>query len=95
MPEEQEPHQRAEGEGIAQASGPGATAISNIVRYEHVRPQPVDPALLEEGRLLLEDLPFDRVPGTAPPLPGSKGPPIDPNPLFVGRRKISRRWRRR
>jgi len=85
VPEEQEPHQRAEGEGIAQAFGPGATAISNIVKYEHVRPQPVDPTLLEEGRLLLESLPLDRVPETAPPPPGSKGPPIDPNPLFVGR----------
>ncbi|MDP9475368.1 MAG: FxSxx-COOH system tetratricopeptide repeat protein [Actinomycetota bacterium] len=85
MPEEQGPHQHAEGEGIAQASGPGATAISNIVRYEHVRPYTVDPALLEEGRLLLENLPLHRVPDLAPPPPGSKGPPIDPNPLFVGR----------
>ncbi|MDP9479382.1 MAG: FxSxx-COOH system tetratricopeptide repeat protein, partial [Actinomycetota bacterium] len=63
----------------------GATAISTIVKYEHVRPQPVDAALQEEGRLLLEDLPLDRVPDTAPPPPGSKGSPIDPNPLFVGR----------
>jgi tetratricopeptide (TPR) repeat protein len=85
VPEEQGPHQRAEGEGIAQAFGPGSTAISNVVRYEHVRPQPIDPALLEEGRLLLEDLPLDRVPEPAPPPPGSKGSPIDPNPLFVGR----------
>ncbi len=85
MPDERESRQHAEGEGIAQASGPGATAISNIVRYKHVRPHPVGPALLEEGRLLLEDLPLDRVPETAPPLPGSKGSPLDPNPLFVGR----------
>lgn len=85
MPEEQGLNQHAEGEGIAQASGPGATAISNIIRYEHVRPQPVDAALQEEGRLLLENLPLDHLPTTAPPLPGSKGPPIDPNPLFVGR----------
>lgn len=85
MPEEQGSHQHAEGEGIAQAHGSGATAISNIVKYEHVRPQPVDPVLLEEGRLLLEDLPLDRVPEVTPPPPGSKGLPIDPNPLFVGR----------
>ena len=85
MAEEQGSHQHAEGEGIAQAYGPGSTAISNVIRYEHVHPQPVDPALLEEGRLLLEDMPLDRVPETAPPPPGSKGSPIDPNPLFVGR----------
>lgn len=85
MPEEQGPHQHAEGEGIAQAYGSGATAIANIAKYEHVHPQPVDPTLLEEGRRLLGNLPLNRVPRPAPPLPGSKGPPIDPNPLFVGR----------
>ena len=57
----------------------------NVVRYEHVRPSPVDPALLEEGRLLLEELPLDRVPAVGSPFPESKGPPMDPNPLFVGR----------
>ncbi len=88
MAGEQERRQHAEGEGIAQASGPGATATSNVVRYEHLRPQPVDPALLEEGRSLLEDLPLDRVPETAPPPPGSKGSPLDPNPLFVGREEV-------
>lgn len=85
MPGEQGPHQHAEGEGIAQASGPGATAISNIVRYEHVRPQPIDTTLLEEGRRLLDELPLDHVPEAAPPPTGSRGSPIDPNPLFVGR----------
>jgi tetratricopeptide (TPR) repeat protein len=57
----------------------------NVVRYEHVRPQHLDPALREEGWALVETLPLDRVPATAPPPTGSKGPPIDPNPLFVGR----------
>lgn len=80
MPEEQGPHQHAEGQGIAQAHGSGATAISNIVKYEHVRPQPVDPVLLEEGRLLLEGLPLDHVPEVAPPPPGSKGSPIARTP---------------
>jgi hypothetical protein len=56
-----------------------------VAGYEHVRPSPVEPTLLEEGRLLLEELPLDRVPAISPPFPESKGSPMDPNPLFVGR----------
>ena len=76
--------QNAVGNYIAQADR-GGTAIVNIVKYEHVLPRKVDRTVEEEAKRLLEDLPLDRVPGAAPPLPGSVGPPIDPNPLFVGR----------
>lgn len=84
MSGQQGPHQHGQGDYWAQADR-GSTAIVNVIRYEHVRPQEPDPALLEDCRALLEDLPLDHVPAAAPPPPGSKEPPIDPNPLFVGR----------
>lgn len=84
VPEEQRSHQHGEGQYWAQADR-GSTAIVTVVGYEHVRPSPVDLALLEEGRRLLEELPLDRVPAVSSPFPESKGPPMDPNPLFVGR----------
>ena len=84
MPGEQGPSQSGQGDYWAQADR-GSTATVNVVQYAHVHPKPLDPALLNEGRTLLETLPLDRVPATAPPPPGSKWPPIDPNPLFLGR----------
>ncbi|QIN84281.1 tetratricopeptide repeat protein [Rubrobacter tropicus] len=84
MSGQQGPHQHGQGDYWAQADR-GSTAIVNVIRYEHVRPQEPDPALLEDCRALLEDLPLDHVPAAAPPPPGSKEPPIDPNPLFIGR----------
>lgn len=57
----------------------------NFIKYEHVRPREVDPGELKEAEELLEELPLDRVPVPAPPSPISVVPPIDPNPLFVGR----------
>ena len=85
MSDEHNLHQQAEGEGIAQADR-GSTAIVNIVKYEHVPPRAVDSAAVEEATRLLEDLPLDSVPSRpTPPPPGSVGPPMDSNPLFVGR----------
>lgn len=86
-PYQRNPSQQAEGEYIAQAQD-DATAIVNAISYQHVRPSPVDSALLDEGRRLLETLPLNHVPETAPPLPGSVGSPMDPNPIFVGREEV-------
>jgi len=81
---EREPRQRAEGEFIAQAA-PGGTAIVSPIDYGHVRPAPVDAAVLEEARRVLRELPLDRVPNPDGLPAASKAPPMRPNPLLVGR----------
>lgn len=84
MADEQNPHQRAEGEGIAQADR-GSIAIVNIQQVGDIRPVQVDPEVVKEAERLLEELPLDRVPVPSPPFPGSVVPPITPNPYLVGR----------
>ncbi len=84
MTEEREFSQRAEGEFIAQA-GPGGTAILSAINYAHVRPVMVDEAMLKVARLLLAELPLDRVPKPDGTPAGSKPPPMRPNRLLVGR----------
>lgn len=89
MPGEQNPYQgdsyqHAEGARIVQAQD-HSTAIQNIISYQHVRANPPDPALLEEGRELLKQMPLDHVPESKPFYPEAVDPPMDLNPLFVGR----------
>lgn len=89
MSDEQKPHpayhhQNAEGDYIVQAQD-DATATLHVINYEHVRPAPPDPTLLKEATRLFEELPLDYVPKVKTPPPGSVVPPMDPNPLFVGR----------
>lgn len=85
MAEGQEFHQRAEGEGIAQA-GPGGNASVNIINHTHTRPEPVDPDTLAEAERQLEGIPLDCVPKPGGIPAGSKPPPRPPNPLLVGRK---------
>lgn len=80
-----EPRQRAEGELIAQAMGPGSTANAVAIEYAHVRPMEVEPAELAEARRLLAELPLDRVPDPGGMPTGSKPPPMRSNRLLVGR----------
>lgn len=84
MSGEQDPQQKIEGNYNAQASG-ASTAIVNVISYDHVRPTPVDRAVLEEATRLLDGLPLDHMPEAKPFYPESVEPPMDPNPLFVGR----------
>ena len=83
-PYRENPYQDAAGKNIVQAQD-GSTAILNVIDYQHIHPTAVDPALSDEGRQLLDELPLDHVPESMPPPPGSVGSPMDPNPLFVGR----------
>ncbi len=65
----------------------GSSASVYINAFGDMAPRPVDPELLGEAERLLEDLPLELVPDPEPPFPGSVVPPIDPNPLLVGRQE--------